>query len=137
MPGNNAVNDFADAIQEDSRIKGQDNLGMYPSQEQLFDPKIADNDNAMEMPRVKYSAHYGRYNIDRDSERLELERVQNSVLNDGWLLGREEWTTTDEGDTIVTIKWLQPSENIRKTIAEAQVRDELAEEAARKARKKS
>ena len=135
MPGNNAVNDFADAIQEKNRIEGQDNLGMYPTQDKMFDPLAADNDSSMEMPRVKYTAHYGRYNIDHESERLELERVQYSVLNDGWLLGREEWTTTDEGDTIVTIKWLQPGENIRKTIAEAQEREERAAEAARKAKK--
>lgn len=137
MPGNNSVNDFADAIQEKNRIEGQDNLGMFPTPDKMFDTRTADKDEAMEMPKVTYKAHYGRYNIDQDSERLELERVQNSILNDGWLLGREEWTTTEEGDTIVTIKWLQPSENIRKTIAEAQARDELAEEAARKARKKS
>lgn len=127
MPGNN-VADFADAIQEKERIGGRDNLGLFPTPEQMIDPTTlpADTDSAHAGPKIKYSAHYGRFNIDRDSERLEIERVQNHILNDGWLLAREEWVTTDEGDTIVTLKWLQPGDDIRKAIAEAQARDEEA-----------
>jgi hypothetical protein len=62
-----------------------------------------------EQPKGKFKARFGRFDLNDDTQRAELEEIENSCLTPGknWILAREEWYNTKDGDTYVVVKYLE------------------------------
>jgi hypothetical protein len=67
------------------------------------------NADPNDMSRYDVKVRYGRFNLDDEVQRKELERVQTAVaMLDGMHpQTREEWTTTADGRIIVTLCWVE------------------------------
>jgi hypothetical protein len=62
----------------------------------------------------KLRAKYGVFNLSKEEECQALENMVNNCLQKGWLLAREEWRSTPEGGTIVSMKCLIPEKKNRR-----------------------
>jgi len=60
-------------------------------------------------PKGKFKARFGRFNLGEASDCAELEKIQNNCLTPGknWILAREEWYNTKDGDVYVVVKYLE------------------------------
>lgn len=56
----------------------------------------------------KFRSRYGLFKLSNPEQREELENLVNNCLQKGWILAREEWKSTAEGDMVVSIKCLIP-----------------------------
>jgi hypothetical protein len=67
------------------------------------------NADPNDMSRYDIKVRYGRFNLDDDEQRKELERVQTAVatLDGVHPQTREEWTTLPDGMIIVTLCWVE------------------------------
>ena len=54
-----------------------------------------------------FKARYKRFDLSDDNDVDELEKINNHIMQDGWLPGREEWIHTRDGGTYVVLKWLE------------------------------
>lgn len=64
-----------------------------------------------ELPQLK--AKYDRFDMCDPDDIKRLEKVNNSILQDGWLLAREEWVRTKDGGTFVIVKYME-SKKVKK-----------------------
>lgn len=65
----------------------------------------------LEMPKRGYKTRYKQFNLAYESEAQRLEEIIDKCLSSpGWILAREEWDTNKEGEKIVTVKYLEPTE---------------------------
>lgn len=136
MPNNgtgNYANDFIDAI-EDSQKPGPAvrdlpplhpndwaDLGV-PAKEDIVDISALEGDthgdekirSVLKLP-PRGDVKFGRFNISDDVQRLELETIENNCLKVGWVLVREEWTHTKDGETFVIVKYMVSPEQPKPT----------------------
>ena len=61
-----------------------------------------------------FIAKYRRFNLDDPLDVQELEKINNHIMQDGWLPGREEWIHTRDGGTYVVLKWLERTTPLKK-----------------------
>lgn len=54
----------------------------------------------------KFEAKYERFDLSDPTDIARLEKVNNNVMREGWLLAREEWVHTKDGSTFVILKYL-------------------------------
>jgi len=73
-----------------------------------------------------YRAKYRRFDLSDPDDVAELEKVNNHIMNDGWLPGREEWIHTRDGGTYVVLKWLECDKVPKKRTAEQEEFDAVA-----------
>ena len=62
----------------------------------------------------KFTVRYGQFVIDENGN-PELEKIVGDCLTGKMVLARETWNFTKTGETIVTIKYLIPSEKATAT----------------------
>ena len=71
-----------------------------------------------QMPAAKLAGHYEsrykKFSMGDEKQVAELEDINNHILNDGWLPGREEWIHTKEGATYIILKYLVPKDLPKK-----------------------
>lgn len=72
----------------------------------------------------KLEAKYERFDLSDSTDVARLERVNNSVMREGWLLAREEWVHTKDGSTFVILKYLINNTPKKTKLKPAQVKNE-------------
>lgn len=112
----NLANEFLDAIRGHSEQSLRRGLPpMHPREKDerwidTTDEEIVERPkNLLSFPRRKLQVRFGCFNLTNDEEREALQEIENNCLNiPGWVLVNERWNTNKTGDTIVTIKYLEP-----------------------------
>jgi hypothetical protein len=108
----NKANDFTNALAQMGIGSGQFKEEIPP----LFPAYKQDGRDLETVPdplapqakakRPDYEAHYKRFDLSADSDRLDLEEIMGHVMKDGWLMAREEWVHAKDGNTYVILKYL-------------------------------
>jgi hypothetical protein len=75
-----------------------------------------------------YKARYRRFDLADDKDVADLEEINNHIMKDGWLPGREEWLHTRDGGTYVVLKWLERTKPLKKKQSEKEDTDAILEE---------
>jgi hypothetical protein len=102
--------DYIGQANEMKEVKGIPPI--HPNPEELVD--ISEDEKKREgmqrqLMRIgKFTAKYGYFNLADEEQREELEKIQNHILQDGWLQGHEEITILKDGRAIVVLKYLIP-----------------------------
>ena len=115
----NYADDFLNALDKHNDPKqGQRDLpALHPKdvKEKFVDlskeegPLAPKTPNLLELPKKKLHGHYRRFNLSFPADVEALEAITNKCLSEtGWILAREEWDSTKNGDRIVTIKFMSP-----------------------------
>jgi len=138
-PGKNAdpTSDFARALEEANNAEGTapDSVGLpaiFPgSREEIEDkpdleelgekvleevglPKEKGMPSMIQSGAKDFVARYKRFDIGDPVDVAELEKINNHIMQDGWLPGREEWIHTRDGGTYVVLKWLERTTPLKK-----------------------
>lgn len=101
---------------------------IHPNPEELVD--ISEEEKKREglqrqLMRIgKFTAKYGYFNLADEEQREELEKIQNHILQDGWLQGHEEITILKDGRAIVVLKYLIPESSPKGSESDSDKSDE-------------
>lgn len=117
--GSDKSSDFVDVIQEanyGSRELPEEIPELFPVPDRIQDRPIGEAapepDRNLIKPR-QLKAKYDRFDMCDPDDIRRLEKINNSILQDGWLLAREEWVHTKDGGTFVIVKYLE-SKKVKK-----------------------
>lgn len=68
--------------------------------------------------KFHYAARYRMYDLCNDEQVLELEELMSSIMRGEKVLRQEKWTHDKEGQTVVTVSWLDliPKKKTRDTL---------------------
>lgn len=134
MADENRATDFANALNQETE-RGQEPRGIPPlhpkerekwvdlSQEEGAPPGMPDH-NLFQLPKRKLRACYRRFDLSEEAHIEELEEIQALCLaGNGYVLAREEWVTTKEGDTFAIVKYLEPADAERRPVLAGKKRD--------------
>ena len=75
-----------------------------------------------------FKARYKRFDLSDQQDVDELEKINNHIMQDGWLPGREEWIHTRDGGTYVVLKWLERTKPLKKKEPEKDETDAILED---------
>lgn len=104
---------FVDYLSQANEMKEVKEIPpIHPDPEELVDiskeEKEREDMQRQLMRMGKFTAKYGYFNLADEEQRAELEKIQNHILQDGWLQGHEEITILKDGRAIVVLKYLIP-----------------------------
>lgn len=103
MPGDsdNKRDDFINILTESMANEGLSFPDFYP-------PETLSALERKPTPKVRYETQYRRFDMTNDADVLELQRVKDMTLNGKWLLAREEWYPTKDGNVYIVLAWAIP-----------------------------
>lgn len=125
--------DFVDAIGraiEGDRERPEQLPPLFPVPDRIRDrddeedPFARSADDQPSVDPNKLEAKYERFDLSDVTDVARLEKVNNSVLREGWLLAREEWVHTKDGSTFVILKYLVNNTPKKTKLKPAQVKNE-------------
>lgn len=96
--------------------------------EEVPPPEEKGPPSLVETSAKDFVARYKRFDLADPADVTELETVNNHIMQDGWLPGREEWIHTRDGGTYVILKWLERTKPLKKREAEKDETDAVLEE---------
>lgn len=135
MPNDNVASDFADALNQQTE-QGQSSRGLpalHPKEREKWvdlskeegAPAGMPDHNLFQLPKRKLRACYRRFNLADPDHIQELEEIQALCLTgNGYMLAREEWINTKDGDTFAIIKYLEPADAPKRSLPEDKKRDD-------------
>jgi len=112
----NKANDFANSI---NNMKGEPEKvfeelpPLYPTPDRIEDRPLGeerepDIASLISAPDPEdFEARIERLNLADPVDVKRLEQINNHVLKDKWVLSREEWVHTKDGDTFAVVKYLE------------------------------
>lgn len=126
--GTDPTTDFARALQAANNAEGAapEAVGLpaiFPGtreevedciREEVPPPKRKSTPSLVETSAKDFRARYQRFDIADPDDVAELEKINNHIMQDGWLPGREEWIHTRDGGTYVVLKWLERVTPLKK-----------------------
>jgi len=65
-------------------------------------------DPALLLGHTQLRSEYYQFSLDDPEQVTKLQNAVNNCLQKGWILAREEWHRTQEGNTIIAMKCLVP-----------------------------
>ena len=95
--------------------------------EEVPAPKEKGPPSLVETSAKDFVARYKRFDLADSSDVDELEKINNHIMQDGWLPGREEWIHTRDGGTYVVLKWLERIKPLKKSEPEKDGTDAVLE----------
>ncbi len=112
----NLANEFLDAINGYSEQSQRRGLPpMHPREADgrwvdTTDEEVVERpQNLLKFPKRNLQVRFGCFNLTDTEEREKLQEIENNCLAaKGWVLVNERWATNKDGNTIVTVKYLEP-----------------------------
>ncbi len=118
--GKNYANDFVEAITQANAPEIKRDLpAMHPTElrekfvnlaeEEDVSMQEHNSSNLLQMPTGERKVHIKRFNLEQASDRVDYELVQNKCVKGRvgdkfYMLLREQWTETKDGDVFITVK---------------------------------
>lgn len=125
--------DFAHALKKANAEMAPEEVGLpgiFPESrehEEIPAPEKEKSPPSAEMDTKDYHAKYRRFDLADPADITKLEKINDHIMHDGWLPGREEWIHTRDGGTYVVLKWLECTKSKRKRTPEQAEFDAVAE----------
>jgi hypothetical protein len=120
--GNNFANDFVDLVNQVNTPQASRDLpAMHPTEIKEKFVNLAEEEddiffggkqsNLINMPTGERHMKLARYNITQTQDIADYEDIQNKVIrgrvgNKLYVLLREQWTETKDGDLFITVKYM-------------------------------
>jgi hypothetical protein len=95
---------FHDVLSSINSFPAKANVEMAPS----F-PSVGQDESIANSQKYEYKVKYGRFAVDEEGN-TELEEIMESCLLGKKILCWERVTETRDGDTLVTVKYIEPTE---------------------------
>ena len=122
LPNNGFDEDFAKVLGAQSGRQGSDVPPLHPGKRvEITDEEYEEilrkkQDPATLFAGTQFRSEYHQYSLSDKDEREKLQNVINNCLQKGWILAKEEWHRTQEGNTIIAIKCLVPLPKKKQTV---------------------
>jgi len=138
---NKPTTDFMRALQAANNAEGEapESVGLpaiFPSTREEIEDRVLEEvpplkekgiPSMVETSAKDFKARYKRFDIADPVDVDELEKINNHIMQDGWLPGREEWIHTRDGGTYVVLKWLERVTPLKKADPEKDETDAVLE----------
>ena len=111
LPGGGFDEDFLKTL---GVVPGTDVPPLHPGKRtEITDEEYAEamakkQDPATLMANTRFRSEYYQFSLDVPEECTKLQSVVDNCLQKGWVMAREDWHRTQEGNTIIAMKCLVP-----------------------------